>query len=79
MNEMTLPYRHGIRNSSPCGLKPSMLHPVTEAPHDIESYEYGCILQDDTGAAHMFLPFLELFFSVCAFLDTFTIKVLLES
>ena len=33
MNEITLPYRHRIRNSSPGGLKLS----VTEAPHKIES------------------------------------------
>ena len=37
MNEMTLPSRHRIRNSSPSGLRPSTLLQVTEAPHNIES------------------------------------------
>ena len=42
MNEMTLPSRHGIQNTSPDGLRPSTLPLVTEVPHNLE-YE-----QDDT-------------------------------
>ena len=38
MNEMTLPYRHRIRNLSPGGLRRSTRYlSVTEAPHNIES------------------------------------------
>ena len=36
MNNMTLPSRHGSRNSSPGSPRPSTLF-VTEAPHIIES------------------------------------------
>ena len=39
MNEMTLPFRHRIRNSNPGGLRPSSLLLVTEAPHNIKDIE----------------------------------------
>ena len=35
MNEMTLPFGHKIRNSSPGGLRPNTYFSVTEAPHNI--------------------------------------------
>ena len=49
MNEMTLPSRHKIRNSRPGGLRPSTLPlgyggrylSVTEAPHNIDLYEWA--------------------------------------
>ena len=38
MNEVTLPFRHRIRNSSAGDLMPSTLS-VTEAPHNIKSLQ----------------------------------------
>ena len=37
INEMKLPFRHRVRNSSPGGLRPCMLLSVTGDPHNVES------------------------------------------
>ena len=57
MDEMTLSSRHRIQNSSPGGLRPSTLPPVTEAPHDTESlqvsgkkYFVSIEIEDQSGA-----------------------------
>ena len=44
VNEMTLPFRHRIRNSNPGGLMPSSL-PLGPGPHNIE---YLRLSREDT-------------------------------
>ena len=47
MNEMTLPSRHGIRNTSPDGLRPSTLPLVTEVPHNLEYEQDDAVMEID--------------------------------